>query len=45
MPIRKAKNGWSFGGAVYDSLEKAKKSYRAYLAKKHSKSKRKTRRA
>jgi len=45
MPIRKVKDGWTFGGAVYDTLTKAKKSYKAYLASKHSKSKRKTRRA
>ena len=45
MPIRKVKGGWTFGGGVYDTLKKAKKSYRAYLARKHSKSKRNTRRA
>jgi hypothetical protein len=44
MPIRKVKGGWAFGGkAVYSTLKKAKNSYRAYLAKKHSKPK--TRRA
>ena len=43
MPIRKVKGGWTFGGAVYSTLEKAKRAYRAYLAKKHGdKPKRKT---
>lgn len=37
MPIRKAKGGWTFGGAVYDSKSKAERAYKAYLAKKHSK--------
>ena len=45
MPIRKVKGGYSFGGGVYDTLKKAKASYTAYLAKKHSKSKPKIRRA
>jgi hypothetical protein len=40
MPIRKVKGGWTFGGHVYKSLEKAQKSYKAYLAKKHSTRKR-----
>lgn len=37
MPIRKVKNGWTFGGAVYDSKAKVERAYKAYLAKKHSK--------
>ena len=37
MPIRKVNGGWTFGGAVYKSKEKAKRAYSAYLAKKHSK--------
>ena len=37
MPVRKVKGGWTFGGAVYKTLETAKRSYKAYLAKKHSK--------
>jgi len=45
MPIRKVKGGYSFGGGVYGTLKKAKASYTAYLARKHSKSKSKTRRA
>jgi hypothetical protein len=36
MPVRKVKGGWTFGGAVYDSRDKAERAYRAYLAKKHS---------
>lgn len=36
MPIRKVKDGWTFGGGVFKSLAKAKRAYRAYLAKKHS---------
>jgi hypothetical protein len=36
MPIRKVKGGWTFGGAVYKTLAAAKRSYKAYLAKKHS---------
>ena len=36
MPIRKVKGGWTFGGAVYKTLEAAKRSYKAYLAKKHT---------
>ena len=39
MPLVKVKGGWSFGGGVFKSKEKAKRSYRAYLAKKHSKGK------
>lgn len=34
MPIRKVSGGWTFGGGVFKSLEKAKRSYRAYLTKK-----------
>jgi hypothetical protein len=41
MPIRKVKGGWTFGGAVYNSKAKAERAYRAYLAKKHSKGKKK----
>jgi hypothetical protein len=37
MPIRKVKGGWTFGGAVYKTLKAAKRAYKAYLAKKHSK--------
>ena len=36
MPIRKCNGGWTFGGGVYKTLEAAKRSYAAYLAKKHS---------
>lgn len=36
MPIRKVKGGYTFGGGKFKSKAKAKKSYRAYLAKKHS---------
>jgi hypothetical protein len=36
MPIRKVKNGWSFGGGTYKKKSDATKSYKAYLAKKHS---------
>lgn len=39
MPIRKVKGGWTFGGAVYKTEAIAKRAYRAYLAKKHSKKK------
>jgi len=35
MPIRKVKGGWTFGGAVYKTLAAAKRSYKAYSAKKH----------
>ena len=35
--LRKVKGGWTFGGAVYKTLAAAKRSYKAYLAKKHSK--------
>ncbi len=38
MPVRKTKDGkWTFGGAKYDSREKADRAYAAYRAKKHSK--------
>jgi hypothetical protein len=37
MPIRKVKGGWTFGGGKFKSKAKAKRSYKAYLAKKHSK--------
>jgi len=40
MPIRKVKGGYTFGGGVHKTLESAKKSYKAYLAKKNSKTKR-----
>jgi len=40
MPIKKVKGGWSFGGGVHKTLASAKRSYRAYLAKKNSKTKR-----
>ena len=33
MPIRKVKGGWTFGGAVYKTLDAAKRAYKAYLAK------------
>ncbi len=36
MPIRKVKGGWTFGGAVYTTLAVAKKAYKAYLAKNHT---------
>ena len=39
MPIKKVKGGLSFGGGVHKTLASAKRSYRAYLAKKNSKSK------
>ena len=39
MPVKKVKGGWSFGGGVHKTLASAKRSYRAYLAKKNSKSK------
>jgi hypothetical protein len=45
MPIRKVKGGWTFGGAVYSTRKNAGNSYKAYLAKKHSKPKPKTKRA
>ena len=41
MPVRKVKGGWSFGGGTFKSKAAAERSYRAYLAKKHSKGKRK----
>ena len=40
MPIRKVKGGWSFsssGKPVYETLAAAKRSYKAYLAKRSSK--------
>jgi len=38
MPIRKVKGGYTFGGGnVYKTKAAAERSYRAYLAKKHSK--------
>jgi hypothetical protein len=37
MPIRKVKGGWRFGhSGLYKTLGAAKRSYNAYLAKKHS---------
>tara|TARA_R110000824_G_scaffold68083_3_gene176311 strand:+ start:311 stop:430 length:120 start_codon:yes stop_codon:yes gene_type:complete len=39
MPIRKVKGGWTFGGRLYKKLVNAKKSYRAYLAKKNTRRK------
>ena len=42
MPIRKVKGGWTFGGAVYDTLEKTKKAYKAYLASNYRKKKKRT---
>jgi hypothetical protein len=44
MPIRKVKGGWTFGGAVYKTLKAARKSYKAYLAKRNG-AKPKSRRA
>ena len=41
MPIRKVKGGWTFGGGTYKSKKKATRSYKAYLAKKHTGKKRK----
>jgi|TARA_R110002110_G_scaffold369397_1_gene579442 hypothetical protein len=37
MSIRKVKGGYSFGGGVHKTLASAKRSYKAYLAKKNSK--------
>lgn len=38
MPVRKTKSGkWTFGGAEYDTKAEAERSYKAYLAKEHSK--------
>jgi hypothetical protein len=37
MPLRKVKNGYTFGGAVYKDKDKAIRAYKAYLAKKQSK--------
>ena len=40
MPLRKVKGGWSFsssGKPVYETLAAAKRSYKAYLAKRASK--------
>ena len=37
MPIRKVKGGYSFGGGVHKTLASAKRSYKAYLAKKNGK--------
>lgn len=37
MPLRKVKGGWTFGGATYKSKAAAQRAYKAYLAKKHSK--------
>ncbi len=36
MPIRPVKGGYTFGGGKFKDLATAKRSYRAYLAKKHS---------
>lgn len=33
MPIRKVKDGWTFGGGVHNTKAAAERSYRAYLAK------------
>jgi len=41
MPLRKVKGGWSFGGHVYKTWEAAKRAYKAYLAKKRAKSRKK----
>tara|TARA_R110000737_G_scaffold147536_4_gene177282 strand:+ start:706 stop:867 length:162 start_codon:yes stop_codon:yes gene_type:complete len=41
MPIRKVKNGWTFGGGVHKTLPSAKASYGAYRAKKNSGNKKK----
>jgi len=41
MPIRKVKGGWTFGGGTYKKKSDARKSYLAYLSKKHSKKGRK----
>jgi hypothetical protein len=43
MPIRKVKNGWTFGGGVHKTLSSAKASYGAYRAKKNSGGDKKTR--
>jgi len=39
MPCKKVKGGWGFGGGVHKTLASCKRSYKAYLAKKHGKSK------
>lgn len=39
MPLRKVKDGWTFGGGIFTSKEKAMRSYRAYLYKKHKQKK------
>ena len=41
MPIRKVKGGYSFGGGVHKTKASAKRSYRAYLAKKHKRKRKK----
>ncbi len=37
IPVRRVGNKWAIGSgkAIYDSKEKAERSYRAYLAKKY----------
>jgi|TARA_R110000796_G_scaffold159451_2_gene276318 hypothetical protein len=39
MPIRKVKGGYTFGGGTHKTEASAKRSYKAYLAKKHTKNK------
>tara|TARA_R110000744_G_scaffold62766_2_gene129464 strand:+ start:753 stop:884 length:132 start_codon:yes stop_codon:yes gene_type:complete len=39
MPIRKVKGGYAFGGGTHKTEASAKRSYKAYLAKKHTKNK------
>ena len=43
MPIRKTSDGkWTFGGAKYKTRSACERAYKAYLAKKHSNRKGKT---
>lgn len=44
MPVRKTKQGWTFGGQTYDSKAKAERAYRGYLASKNGGGKRKSKR-
>ena len=37
MPLRKVKNGWTFGGGTFKDKATAERAYQAYLAKKHNK--------
>lgn len=41
MPVRKVKGGYSLGGGTHKTKAGAKRSYRAYLARKHTGKKRK----